>query len=141
MNVKELIKNKGLGYWLTCGASLLALVTAIIVFATSETALPNTVSNGWVIGLVLLIGVAVQVAVTFLPIRFASVISVICYTAAFGVVANKIPNAVADYFNNVAYTRGNFGMSMIYAVAVLAVALIALVACFFAQTKDGKTII
>ena len=45
MNVKELIKNKGLGYWLSCGAALLALVTAIIVFATSGTALPNTASG------------------------------------------------------------------------------------------------
>ncbi|MCI9518107.1 MAG: hypothetical protein HFK08_02475 [Clostridia bacterium] len=141
MNVKELIKNKGLGYWLSCGAALLALVTAIIVFATSGTALPNTASNGWVIGLVLLIGVAVQVVVTFLPLRFASVISVLCYTLAFGVVANKIPTAVADYFNKVAYTGGSFEMCMFYAVAVFAVALIALVSCFFAQTKDGKTII
>ena len=41
MNVKELIKNKGIGYWICAGAGVLALVMAIVVLATYSTALPN----------------------------------------------------------------------------------------------------
>lgn len=141
MNVKELMKNKGLGYWICLGAGAFALVMAIIVFATQSTALPNTVSGGAVIGVVLLIGVLAQAAVTFFPVRFASVVSVICYGIAFGITVNMIPNTVADHFNQVNYTGGDFGMCMFYAVATLVIALAVVVSCFFAQTKDGKTLI
>ena len=141
MDVKALITNKGLGYWICAAASVFALVLAIIVFATNFDALPNTVSNGWAIGLVLLIGVVVQIAVTFFPIRFASAVSVIVYTIAFGVTANKIPNAIADHFNQVNYTGGDFGMCMFYAVAALVITLACVVACFFKQTKDGTAVV
>lgn len=140
--MNAMLKNKGLGYWLCTAASVLALVTAIVIFATQAEALPHTVTGkGTYISIVLLVGVAVQIVVTFVPLRFASILSVICFTAAFGVTANTIPNAVADYFNKVAYTGGDFGMCMLYAVATLLIALISIVACFFGQTKDGKAVI
>ena len=138
--MNAMLKNKGLGYWLCTAASVLALVTAIVIFATQAEALPHTVTGNY-ISIVLLVGVVVQIVVTFVPLRFASILSVICFTAAFGVTANTIPNAVADYFNKVAYTGGDFGMCMLYAVATLLIALISIVACFFGQTKDGKAVI
>lgn len=142
MNVKSLIANKGIGYWLCLGASVAALIMAIIIFATQSDALPNTVTGQGVnICIPLLIGVVLQVALTFFPIKFAGVISAICYTIAFGVTVNTIPNAVADYFNKVAYTGGSFGMCMFYAVATLVIAIVSVAACFFTQTKDGKTLI
>lgn len=41
MNVKSLIANKGFGYWLCLGASVAALIMAIIIFATQGDALPT----------------------------------------------------------------------------------------------------
>ena len=52
MNFKELFKNKGIGYWICTGAAVLSLVMAIIVFATSGTALPRLHTDGYVIGIV-----------------------------------------------------------------------------------------
>ena len=59
MNFKELFKNKGVGYWICTGTAVLSLVMAIVVFATSGTALPGVHTDGYVIGIVLLIPIIV----------------------------------------------------------------------------------
>lgn len=142
MNIKSKISEKGAGYWLCFAASIAALIMAIVIFATQGEALPNTVTGqGVYICIPLLVGVVVQVVVTFVPLRFAGVISAICYTIAFGITVNTIPNAVADYFNQVAYTGGSFEMCMFYAVATLVIAIISVVACFLTQVKDDKVIV
>ncbi len=141
MNVKELFKNKGLGYYVSAGASVLAVVMAIIVLATQSWVIPRAVQGGALIAVPLLIGVALQVVFTFVPIRFAPAVSVICYGLALGITINKIPNAIADYINKVAYTGGNFGMCIFYLVTILLITIAVVVSCFMDQTKDGKTAI
>ena len=86
MNFKELFKNKGIGYWICTGAAVLSLVMAIIVFATSGTALPRLHTDGYVIGIVLLLPVIVQAVVTFFPVRFAALPAVLLYSVALGTV-------------------------------------------------------
>lgn len=141
MNFKEIMNNKGLGYYISAVASLAALVMAIIVFATQSWVIPHAVEKGYLIAVPLLVGVALQILFTFVPIRFASFLSVISYGIALGITINKIPNAVADYINKVAYTGGNFGMCIFYFVAIFLITVAVVVACFMDQTKDGKTTI
>lgn len=142
MDFKALFKNKGLGYWLCTGAAVASLIMAIIVFATYGSALPRPHDiDGYVIGIVLLMPIIVQAAVTFFPIRFAGVISVVLYGIAFATVLLRIPEAVADHFNGVAYQGGNFGMCIFYAVAVLLIAAACIAGCFYEQNKDGKYLI
>lgn len=141
MDVKAMIKNKGLGYWICAGAALAAFVLAIVVFATWDNALPNRVTDGFVIGIVLLVAVALQAAVTFFPLRFASVLSVAVYGISFGTVILRMADTVADFVNQVAYQGGQFGTCMFYAIACLLLGVAALTACFFAQNKDGKYLI
>lgn len=141
MDFKQLFKSKGLGYWICTGVAALSLILAIIVFATWDAMLPNRVTDGYVIGIVLLLPVIVQVAVTFLPVRFSAVLSVLLYGIAFGTVLLRIPEAVADYFNGVAYQGGNFGMCIFYAVAVIVLMLASVAGCFFDQNKEEKYLI
>ena len=141
MNFKELFKNKGLGYWICTVAAVASLIMAIIVFATSGSALPNVHEDGYVIGIVLLLPIIVQAVVTFFPVRFSALLSVVLYGIAFGTVLLRIPEAVADYFNHVAYQGGNFGMCIFYAVAVLLLVAAGVTGCFFDQNKDEKYII
>ena len=141
MNVKELFQNKGLGYWLCAGAAVVSLIMARVVFATWRSVLPNRVTDGYVIGIVLLIPVLVQVAVTFFPVRFAGVPLVALYGIAFATVLLRIPEAVADYFNKVAYQGGNFGMCIFYAVIALLLIAACVAGCFFDQLKKEKYII
>lgn len=141
MNFKELFKNKGLGYWLCTGASVVSLILAIVVFATWNNALPNSVTDGYVIGIVLLMPIVVQAVVTFFPVRFAGVVGVALYGIALGTVILRIAQTVADYFNQVAYQGGNFGTCIFYAVAVILLAAACITGCFFEQNKDGKYLI
>ncbi len=141
MNFKELFKNKGLGYWLCTGASVISLIFAIVVFATWKTALPAAVGDGYIIGVILLLPVIIQAVVTFFPVRFAGLAGVVLYGAALGAVINRIAQAVADHFNNVAYQGGNFGMCIFYTVAVLVLVAACITGCFFEQNKDGKYLI
>jgi len=141
MNFKELFKNKGLGYWICTGASVVSLILAIVVFATWNGALPNSVNDGYVIGVVLLMPILVQAVVTFFPVRFSGVAGVALYGIALGTVLVRIAQTVADYFNKVAYQGGNFGTCVFYFVAVALLAVAAITGCFFEQNKDGKYLI
>lgn len=141
MDLKENIRNKCLGYWLLTGAALVSLVMTIVVFATWDAALPNRVTDGFLIGIVLLIPIVVQAVVTFFPVRFAGVLSVAVYGAAFGTVMLRIADTVADFFNKVAYQGGNFGACIFYAVACLLLAGVSVAACFFDQNKEEKYLI
>lgn len=141
MNFKELFKNKGLGYWICTGAAAVSLILAIVVFATWDNVLPNSVTDGYVIGIVLLMPILVQAAVTFFPVRFAGVVGVALYGIAFGTVVLRIAQAIADFANKVAYQGGIFGMCIFYAVAVLVLVIACITACFFEQNKDGKYLI
>ncbi len=141
MNFKELFKNKGLGYWICTGASVVSLILAIVVFATWDSALPDSVNDGYIIGIVLLMPILIQVLVTFLPIRFSGVVGVALYGIALGTVILRIAQAVADHFNNVAYQGGNFGMCIFYFVAVALLVVACVTSCFFEQNKGGKYLI
>lgn len=135
--MKDLIKSKSIGWYICSVAAILALVMAIIVFATQSTAMPNG-ENGISVGIVLLIGVALQAAVTFFPVKFASWGSVLVYSIAFGLLLNKVPTTIADVANGVKYAGGSFEMCMFYSVAVLVIALCCIVGSFFAQTNNSS---
>lgn len=136
-----MFKKKGLGYWLCTAAAVIAFVLAIVVFATWDNALPNVVRDGYIIGIVLLIGVALQVVFTFFNIRFAAVFPVIVYTASIGVIAMRIADTVADQINQVHYQGGDFATCVVYAVLAVVCAILAVVACFLSQNKEEKYLI
>lgn len=141
MNIKENMKEKGLGYWICTGAAVLSLIMAIVVFATWDNALPNRVTDGYLIGIILILPILLQALFTFFPVRFSGVLSVVVYGAAFGTILLRIADTVADYFNQVAFQGGNFGTCIFYAVMALVLAIASIVACFFDQNKEEKYLI
>lgn len=141
MNFKKLLKDKGLGYWICTAVAAASLVMAVIVFATSGSALPRPHTDGYVIGVVLLLPVLLQALVTFVPVRFSAILMVALESIALGTVVLRIPEAVADHFNNVAYQGGNYGMCIFYAVAVILLVVASVAACFFEQNKEEKYVI
>ena len=142
MDVKALIQNKGTGYWLCAAASACALVVGIIVLATQGMALTVDVAGqGWTVSVMLFIGFAVNVVLTFFPMRFASAVSVLFYSIAFGFAINLALGAIADQINQVHYQGGDFGMTMFYVISTFIIAALCIVACFFAQTKNGKAVL
>lgn len=142
MNIKEMFKNKGLGYWICTGAAVASFIMAIIIFATGGNAFPRPHNTtGYVAGIVMLLPILVQAFVTFFPVRFSALISVIVQSIALGTVILKIPEAIADHINNVAYQGGNFGMCIFYLVAAILLVIACIAGCFFEQLKEEKYII
>ena len=135
--MKDMIKNKGLGYWLCAGAAVAALVIAIEVFATYKSALPNQ-QSGVVAAVLLLAGFAAQIVFTFVPVRFAHIVPLALYTASLGVIINLIAPAIADQANGVHYQGGSFGMCMFYLIAAFVVVGVCIASGFFAQTKNDS---
>ncbi len=132
------LKNKGMDWRLCAVAAVIALVTALYILFTYQTVLPNSL-NGTDIVLALLVGVVLHVAVTFFPVRFAPLLGVVCYSAAFGLVLNKIPSAIVDYINGIFYTGGDFGGCVAYAACTFAAVLLAIIACFLSrEAADGE---
>ncbi|MCI8613302.1 MAG: hypothetical protein HFE48_06365 [Clostridia bacterium] len=135
--MKDMIKNKGLGYWLCAGAAVAALVISIVVFATYKSALPNQ-QSGVVAAVLLLAGFAAQIVFTFVPVRFAHIVPLALYTASLGVIINLIAPAIADQANGVHYQGGSFGMCMFYLIAAFVVVGVCIASGFFAQTKNDS---
>lgn len=135
--MKDMIKNKGLGYWLCAGAAVAALVISIVVFATYKSALPNQ-QSGVVAAVLLLVGFAAQIVFTFVPVRFAHIVPLALYTASLGVIINLIAPAIADQANGVHYQGGSFGMCMFYLIAAFVVVGVCIASGFFAQTKNDS---
>ena len=137
MNIKELISKKGIGWYLCSAAAVLGLIMAIILFATQKEWLPNNMV-GTGAGVCLIVAFVVQIALTFFPLKFSAWLNVILYCIAFGIIVNKIPDAIAGVINNVEYTGGNFEGCMFYAIGTLVITVVAIVAAFMSQTKDGS---
>ena len=135
--MKDMIKNKGLGYWLCAGAAVAALVISIVVFATYKSALPNQ-QSGVVAAVLLLAGFAAQIVFTFVPVRFAHIVPLALYTASLGAIINLIAPAIADQANGVHYQGGSFGMCMFYLIAAFVVVGVCIASGFFAQTKNDS---
>ena len=135
--MKDMIKNRGLGYWLCAGAAVAALVISIVVFATYKSALPNQ-QSGVVAAVLLLAGFAAQIVFTFVPVRFAHIVPLALYTASLGVIINLIAPAIADQANGVHYQGGSFGMCMFYLIAAFVVVGVCIASGFFAQTKNDS---
>ena len=135
--MKDMIKNKGLGYWLCAGAAVAALVISIVVFATYKSALPNQ-QSGVVAAVLLLAGFAAQIVFTFVPVRFAHIVPLALYAASLGVIINLIAPAIADQANGVHYQGGSFGMCMFYLIAAFVVVGVCIASGFFAQTKNDS---
>lgn len=139
--MKTYFRDKGLGWYILSGAAFLALVLAIVVFATWDTAMPNVVADGYIVGIVLLVAVALHLVFSFVSVRFAAIPAVALYMVTFGLVLMRIAATVADEFNNVHYQGGDFGTCIAYAVLTLVCAVAALAACFFPQRKEEKYLV
>ena len=141
----KLLKNKAIGYYLVIGATLLALITAIVFFLTyrnpSLEAQMGNKASGFVvetIGVFLIAGVIVELVVLAMPeFRFFQIAAVVMFGLAFYKDILVIPDFIIGKINNVEYNGGNFGLNMFFFVAILLVVLLSVVAPFIGLVKEN----
>lgn len=125
----ERMKSRGLGSLLCLVAALVALVTAVVFFATQAEAAPLG-HTGITPGLALIAGVVVAVALMLVPVRFGALVQTAVYGVALYLMVTQLYLVFADVINQVTYAGGNAGLCVLYMAGAFVSCLLCVVACF-----------
>ena len=138
--VLDFIKSKSVGYFIVVADALLALITAIIFFATYQDAMATnaTANVPETIGIFLLAGFVVELVVLALPqYRFVHIIAIAMFALSLYKEIFLIPNLIADRINNVQYQGGNLDTNIFYLVMLFIIIISAIVAAFLGFYKKS----
>ena len=144
-------KNKSIGYYIVAGVTLLALIVAIVFFATyNKPELDPIFGNNPMgnkadgllavtIGIFLLAGVFVELVVLVIPqYRFIQIIAI----AMFGLALYKDVMIIPDFFagiaNKIMYNGGNLGLNMFFFISIILIVIASIVAAFLGFYKDEE---
>lgn len=137
----NILKNKSIGYFIAAADALLAIILAIIFFATFNGAMANN-ALGQVpetIGIFLLAGAVVEIAALIIPqYTFVHAGAVVLYCVALIKEVFLIPNLYADWINNVAYQGGDLATNNVYLFGLLIIIISGIAAAFMGLVKDEK---
>ena len=147
--MSNFFKNKSIGYFIAAGIALLALFMGIFFFLTYKSpAFPGvegtpTMGNkadGYIvetIGICLLAGAAIEIAVLIVPqYRFIQIGAV----AMFGLAFMKDVVIMADFFagiaNNVMYNGGHVGLNFFYFIMIILILILSVSVAFLGFYKE-----
>ena len=134
-------KNKAIGYFIVAADALLAIILAIIFFATYGKAMANNAASNVpeTVGIFLIAGAIIEVVVLIVPqYRFIHIIAIVMFSLALFKEVLLIPNLLADWINNVFYQGGNLGTNVFYLVFLLIILASAIAAGFIGFFKKEE---
>lgn len=124
--MKNVFKNRGLGFYMNLIAGAAALLGAILYIV-----LDGTDKTFTVIGFALALAGAGSTALTvFTRLKFAPFVPTAFYAAAFGVVLRVAVPSLSDVWNKVNFIGGNAAMGMAFAGVFFLCAVLGVVSCF-----------
>lgn len=126
----ERMKKRGVGGLLCLVAALVALVTAVVFFATQAEAAPLG-HTGIMPGVALVAGVVVTLALTIVPVRFGALIQTVVYGVAVYFSVTQLYLVFADVIMSVTYAGGNAVLCVMYMAGALLSCVLCAAACFF----------
>ena len=138
--VLDFIKSKSVGYFIVLADALLALITAIIFFATYEDAMATnaTANVPETIGIFLIAGCIIEIVVLIIPqYRFIHIVAIAMFALSLYKEIFLIPNLIADRINNVQYQGGNLDTNIFYLVMLFIIIISAIVAAFLGFYKKS----
>lgn len=137
---EKYVKNKSAGSFICLVAAILALVTAILYFATQAASVPQG-HEGIAGGIVLMVGFVLAIVLYLLPVRFGPIVLAIVNVIALVLVVYQVYFVFADVINNVTYAGGNLANCLAYIIGSALASIAAVAACFFPLTRDGSEIL
>ena len=124
--MKNVFKNRGLGFYMNLIAGAAALLGAILYIV-----LDGTDKTFTVVGFALaLAGAGSTALVLFTRLKFAPFVPTAFYAAAFGVVLRVAVPSLSDVWNKVNFIGGNAAMGMAFAGVFSLCAVLGAVSCF-----------
>lgn len=139
--LKKLFANKTVAYFVAAGIALLALLTAIIFFATYKGNMGNYAAGlaPETIGIFLIAGFIVELVFLVLPqYRVIHVAALVMYGLAFYKETVLMPDFVAGKVNNVEYNGGSFSLNLFYFIMLLVILIAAVVVSFLNFYKSEE---
>lgn len=142
-SVKNYLKNKSVGFYIAIADAVLAIITAIVFFATYNGAMANNAAGQVpeTIGIFLIAGAVIEIAALLLPqYRFIHLGAVVMYCVSLMKEIFLIPNLIADEINNVHYQGGNLATNEFYIIMQFIIVLSGIVAVFigFLKSEEGE---
>ena len=141
--MQNFMKKLGVGYFIAAGTAIVALITAIIFFATYKGAMANNASAlvPQTIGIFLIAGAIVEVAVLVVPqYRFLHIPAMVMYALALFKEIVLIPPLIADEINNVHYQGGDLGTNVMYMLLLVLIVAAAIVVAFLGFYKKEEDV-
>ena len=141
--MQNFMKKLGVGYFIAAGTAIVALITAIIFFATYKGAMANNASAlvPQTIGIFLIAGAIVEVAVLVVPqYRFLHIPAMVMYALALFKEIILIPPLIADEINNVHYQGGDLGTNVMYMLLLVLIVAAAIVVAFLGFYKKEEDV-
>ena len=124
--MKNVFKNRGLGFYMNLIAGATALLGAVLYIV-----LDGTDKTFTFIGFALALAGAGSAALTVVTRReFAAFVPTAFYAAAFGVVLRVAVPSLSDVWNKVNFIGGNAAMGMAFAGVFFLCAVLGVVSCF-----------
>lgn len=139
--ILNFFKNKAIGYYLACGAALLAFVLMIVVYATISFSMPNSAGSKGpdTIGVFLICGLIVQIAFLVAPaygiIQF---IALILFGFAFYKELYCCPQVLAAIVTGVAYEGGSLPAHLAYIILFILIFGLAIAGAFVGYFKKNE---
>lgn len=142
-SIKNYLKTKSFGFYIAVADAVIAIITAIVFFATYGGAMANNAAGQVpeTIGIFLIAGAVVEIAALIVPqYRFVHLGALVMYCLSLMKEVLLIPNLIADEINNVHYQGGDLGTNVFYIVMQFIIVLSAIVAAFvgFLKSEDSE---
>lgn len=144
--MKNYFKNKSIGFYFVLANIVLAVVLAIVFFATYKgdngNGQLNMANNAYssvpeVIGIFMIVGAVIDIAVLvlpeYLPIHYAALV---CYGVSLVKIIFTIPDVIVGKINGIAYEGGNFELNLFWLILAIVIIAIGIAVCFIGLLKD-----
>ena len=126
------LKNKTV--WFYVGASSVIFALTTIIWGLVQPGFARKTFDTLVI-VFLALGIAAEIANTFLNFKFMPIIPVLFYAAGFGCVAYHGAPIIMDVINKINFLDGNGTAVIGYIVCTALACVLSTLSCFFEQTK------
>ncbi len=136
--MKKLFENRKLGFYLSFGAGLLAIVGAVAFVAVYMLTAGNSIDRvfNWVTCGFMLAGGAVGVVTETLRLRYGPLVTVACFGVAFANHLVESAYPLADVLTGVPFFGGNFTLALIFAIIFGVVTVCTVVAAFMEHNNN-----
>lgn len=131
----NLVKNKGLYFYLLLLAAILSMIT--VVLGATQHAMTTNMNFSTRLIIALVAGIVLVIANLFVDFDFWPLLPAVCFFLSFGMILNEGLPVVVDKINNISFQGGKFELVAAYLAMMAVASILGIVSCFI-KKKEVK---